>query len=169
GTETVSFVSNASSVEQATNLLRGILGAQWGVKNVQKLGTVKIAGTITLANPTQVALYKGELVGQMSDGMWENSTPMDHWRPMAQATVQVGKPGMDFTPRRGYDFSRLVGVVGDRMLFLAKATKAYPNVGMAAIAHAVTYVGGANPEKLTEDWQQKYVQQILAATGETDI
>src|SRR5208282_4505732 len=36
-------------------------------------------------------------------------------------------------------------------------------------AHAVTYVGGANPEKLTEDWQQKYVQQVLAATGETDI
>ena len=127
--------------------------------------------TITLANATQVALYKGELIGQMSDGMWENSSPRDHWRPMAHATVVVGHPGMDFSPARTYGFNRLLSYVGDRMLFLAKATKAYPNVewGESGLAHAVEYMDGKTAEDFKEDWQKKYVEQLLAATGETDI
>lgn len=137
---------------------------------IVKSSARKSAGTITLANPTQVALYKGMLIGQMSDGFWEDKGPRDHWRPMAQADVRVGKPGMDFTPRRPYGFVReLIPLIGEELLTLARATKAYPNVDWVPLAHAITYIADNNVEDLKADWQQKYVQAVLQATGESDI
>ena len=52
---------------------------------------------------------------------------------------------------------------------LARATKAYPNVDLSQLNHAIPYVVGAKPEDLKDDWQKKYVDAILKATGETDI
>jgi hypothetical protein len=124
---------------------------------------------IQLENPIQVALYKGMLIGQMSDGAWENSSPMNHWRPMAEAEVRVGKPGMNFSPRRTYGFVNLLQYVGDEMLDLARATKAYPNADLTQLNHAIPYVVQSKPENMKDDWQKKYVDAILKATGETDI
>lgn len=36
-------------------------------------------GKIFFNTPTQVAIYRDELQGQFSDGMWENSNPREHW------------------------------------------------------------------------------------------
>ena len=125
---------------------------------------------IQFENATQVALYKGQLIGQMSDGAWENSGPRDHWRPMAEADVRVGKPGMNFSPRRTYGFANLIQYVGDEMLALARATKAYPNVDWSdRLAHAVSYISETPVDRLKEDWQKKYADAVLEATGETDI
>jgi len=124
---------------------------------------------IQLENPIQVALYNGMLIGQMSDGMWENSSPMNHWRPMAEADVRIGKPGMNFSPRRTYSFVTLIPYVGEEMLDLARATKAYPSADLADLNHAIPYVVEARTEDFKEDWQKKYVEEILKATGETDI
>ena len=127
---------------------------------------------IQFENSTQVALFTGELLGQMSDGAWENASPMNHWRPMGEATVRVGKPGMNFMPMRTYDYAspELISIVGDRWLFLAKATKAYPNVDFSDIAHAVDHFSDITDQaKATNDWEQKYIEKILQATGETDF
>ncbi len=35
---------------------------------------------VYLRTRTQAALYKAELQGQISDGMWENSIPHNHYR-----------------------------------------------------------------------------------------
>jgi predicted DNA-binding WGR domain protein len=127
---------------------------------------------IQFENATQVALFQGELIGQMSDGAWENASPMNHWRPMSEATVRVGKPGMNFVPMRTYDYAspELLSIVGDRWLFLAKATKAYPSVDFSDIAHAVDHFSDITDQsKVTDEWEKKYVEKILQATGETDF
>jgi hypothetical protein len=109
------------------------------------------------------------LEGQMSDGMWENSSPGDHWRPMCEADVRIGKPGMNFAPRRTYSYVSLINDVGSEMLALARASKAYPNVDWESLNHAVMYIADTPLDRIKEDWQKKYVDAILKATGETDI
>ena len=138
-----------------------------------KAASSKTAGTISLANPVQVAIYKGELEGQMSDGAWENTNPMDHWRSMCDANVVVGTPGMDFMPRTTYGYNRLLSnpVVAERMLNMARAAVAYPSLDMSKFNWAIEYVID-HANKMNEpqqDWQQKYVTEILATTGEPDI
>ncbi len=86
--------------------------------------------TIYFETTLQAALYKHELVGQISDGMWENSTPRDHWiRPCeADIAVDESNPRVESVHlfKRNYNFAntQLVDVVGDRMkniVMLAKA------------------------------------------------
>lgn len=49
---------------------------------------VKNSGVMTLASPTAVALWYCEIVGQISDGMWENSYPTGHWAFWCQLDVK---------------------------------------------------------------------------------
>ena len=37
-------------------------------------------GIIYLPTASAAALFEHELVGQFSDGMWENARPYDHWK-----------------------------------------------------------------------------------------
>jgi hypothetical protein len=88
-----------------------------------------IQATIYFENNIQAALYKNELVGQISDGMWENSTPHNHWQAPCRATVAVDteNPRVENAWfRRRYNFANktLVDVVGDRMLNIAMLAKA---------------------------------------------
>lgn len=48
------------------------------------------SGTMVLTSPTAVALWVCEVSGQISDGMWENSSPHDHWQFWCRLDVQVG-------------------------------------------------------------------------------
>jgi hypothetical protein len=76
-------------------------------------------GTLVVRNLAQKILFDEELVGQISDGQWENSSPRDHWQPWADAKVVVGENvGRDFYARRGYDFTNkeFVAQLGPRML-----------------------------------------------------
>lgn len=89
--------------------------------------------TIYFENNIQAALYRHELVGQLSDGYWENSRPSDHWKAPCRATVEVdaANPRVDngWFMRR-YDFANrtLLDVVGDRMKNIAMLAKAgYPD------------------------------------------
>lgn len=78
-------------------------------------------------NTIQVALWECEISGQISDGLWENARPMNHWIPWCDADVTVAESddsvGRDFYARKdNYDFnsSKLVNVVGDRMILYAR-------------------------------------------------
>ncbi len=42
---------------------------------------METTGVIAFATSTQYALWQREIRGQLSDGMWENSRPFEHWRP----------------------------------------------------------------------------------------
>lgn len=90
---------------------------------------------IILANANQVVLYKQELVGQISDGYWENSSPRDHWRSPCRASVVVGEePGVNFIPHRAYNFNakNLVDVVGERMMQSVRVAMKFPKLSPVA-------------------------------------
>jgi hypothetical protein len=74
---------------------------------------------ITFRTQNQLILWKTELVGQLSDGHWENSRPYDHWKDWCNATALVGpNVGRDFYPKRdvyGLTSKALLEVVGERM------------------------------------------------------
>ena len=79
--------------------------------------------TIYFENQIQKALYKHELLGQISDGMWENSRPWDHWKSPCNAEVKIDAENPRRVGRRTrkYNFTdgQLLEWVGDRMIILA--------------------------------------------------
>ena len=91
--------------------------------------------TIRVHNEVQKVLYNCELAGQISDGMWENSVPHNHWKVPsgAVAVVNPTNPGLDFRPIKSYAFPKLIEFVGDRMQLYAQARILYQNMSEAAI------------------------------------
>jgi len=90
--------------------------------------TKKIA-TMTLPSRTAVALWVTELAGQISDGMWENSGPRDHWKFWCNLTVVPGDVASldtcgEWVRKNAYNFAGLYEYVGDRMLANARMAKA---------------------------------------------
>jgi hypothetical protein len=86
--------------------------------------------TLAVRNAAQKILFDEELSGQISDGMWENSAPRDHWRPWSRAEVVVDpiNVGRDFYAQKdNYGINRrdLLDIVGDRML--ASVQRALPS------------------------------------------
>lgn len=87
-------------------------------------------GTMTLTSQTAVALWHNELIGQISDGMWENTRPYDHWEFWCDLDVSVGSVN-DIRVANGsrcrknnYGFMRLYPIVGERMLSVGRMAKA---------------------------------------------
>jgi hypothetical protein len=97
---------------------------------------MKTLHTLTLSSPSAVSLWKGEFLGQLSDGMWENTRPFDHWRFWHHCNVVLGAvnnfdPGADNWTRPGkvgYNFAALIPIVGDRMLKCGRFGKANPEL-----------------------------------------
>lgn len=76
-----------------------------------------------LRNEVQVALWDEELVGQISDGLWENAKPHNHWRAWSECDAEVSPDnvGINFqVKRKDYDFTELIEYVGDRMLEIVR-------------------------------------------------
>ena len=48
------------------------------------------SGTMTLTSRTAIALWVNEISGQISDGMWENSRPHNHWSFWNRLEVRLG-------------------------------------------------------------------------------
>ncbi len=94
-----------------------------------------MTNTITVANQIQKVLFDCELSGQVSDGHWENSRPLDHWKVVCDAEVVVGTPNLNFTPLRKYNFKSksLLDVVSDRMIVFAKMAIKFPQLSSNAV------------------------------------
>lgn len=76
---------------------------------------------LAFATLSQVALYEMELIGQISDGHWENARPDGHWEPWCidiQVIVDPENVGRDFyADKVNYNLTNkdLLEVVGTRM------------------------------------------------------
>jgi hypothetical protein len=79
-------------------------------------------GTLYLARASQVALWTHELTGQISDGMWENAAPWEHYKFWCHLKVELlparGAPCVEtaypyLCTREAYGFSSLYGVKDD--------------------------------------------------------
>jgi hypothetical protein len=77
---------------------------------------------LRVRNVRQKILFDEEISGQISDGMWENSRPFDHWKPWCDADVVVaedGNVGRTFWASRDnylITSKELLDIVGSRMV-----------------------------------------------------
>jgi hypothetical protein len=69
-------------------------------------------------NENQVALFENEIKGQISDGMWENASPANHWKVWCNTTAKVESNlfGRRFRISKcNYNLQTLVDLLGKRM------------------------------------------------------
>jgi hypothetical protein len=85
----------------------------------------------------QKIIFMCEMQGQLSDGYWENTHPLDHWkiwRDLKWNDIKIGEQigAKDISPwaKRNYNFSarQLLEVVGNRLRFKIVLFKLFPNV-----------------------------------------
>ena len=82
-----------------------------------------VEGTIFLPTDSAIALWKGEILGQMSDGMWENARPFDHWKFWNDLKVEKGAPHVESDSRpekNSYNLAALIPILGDRMVKIGR-------------------------------------------------
>lgn len=85
---------------------------------------------VNVGNAAQAALLKHELLGQMSDGHWENSRAHgEAWREWSRADVVVDPDnvGISFYQSRNYDFlsEDLLKTVRTRMILYVRLSKRF--------------------------------------------
>lgn len=84
---------------------------------------------LTFRTQDQIILWQEEIMGQISDGQWENARPWEHWKDWSEAEVRVGpNVGRNFHTRKdNYNLtsSDLLQVVGKRMMTAVKIGRAF--------------------------------------------
>jgi len=78
-------------------------------------------GYIFLPTYGAIALWDHEIMGQISDGYWENTKPHNHWEFWGNLKTKKGKPEVQSTgwaSKKNYAIanSSLISIVGDRMI-----------------------------------------------------
>lgn len=88
--------------------------------------------TLFLDNDTQAALFKFEIVGQLSDGNWENLRPHDHWKVWCRCNTAIASndisAGRNFYVARdnyGLTSPKLLYVIGGRMIGYARLVQKF--------------------------------------------
>ena len=85
----------------------------------------EMVGQIQFKSKTALALWKHEILGQLSDGAWENARPMNHWEFWHHLDSDVGSENkvtlyaMRYSPyctKNRYNIACLYEYVVDRML-----------------------------------------------------
>lgn len=117
---------------------------------------MKSTGTIWFTSKTALALWRTEFRGQLSDGMWENALPRDHWRFWCELSAGVGDKNVVVTDvpwmckKTGYNFAApaLFDAIGDRMLKIGRMAKVNDYEGRLSAAEYM-------PDTL-EEWQEMH-------------
>jgi len=126
----------------------------------------------------QKALLIGELLGQISDGKWENSKPFGHWKEWSRADIKVGDQGTKnmYPQKTNYNFhdAELLSIVGNRMIGMVRLIKKYPKIGkddssINAANSLAEYLYGDStlPTKML-DYMEKYMDLIKSKSGASD-
>lgn len=124
-----------------------------------------VKGKIYLPTPTALALWSSEIRGQLSDGMWENSTPWEHWVFWSKMTPELGAPKVEADQRPvkdSYNFAALIPIVGDRMV---KSGRMAAAGGTPEDARHAEYMPETYEEfmrnKETGSWEQDYIKKYM--------
>jgi len=84
---------------------------------------------INFSNNVQKTLWDNELTGQISDGMWENTRPYDHYRFWCRIESFVNPDNIGvagaFYEKRNYNFvnKSLIEIIGERMCYMARLSQ----------------------------------------------
>ena len=104
--------------EEASVKSSGARVAQLESKTNEAATGRDLEGFVRFATAEEAFLWEDEILGQLSDGAWENATPHDHWQAWGRAGVEVGSPAgyYGFRPKRtSYGLNSLIEYIGDRM------------------------------------------------------
>jgi len=129
-------------------------------------------GEIHLPTKTAIAIWRAEILGQMSDGMWENCRQSDHWKFWHDMTPVLGSPvTMAYMEpiKDKYNLSGLIPVLGDRMLKIGRMTMALLSAGVESedldALHASDYMPPTFSEwdlcKNSGVWKYDFVKKYM--------
>ena len=120
---------------------------------------------LTLRNENQKVLFEGEIMGQISDGAWENARPLNHWLAWQRCDVEVGdRVGRNFpVSKDDYNLTSkdLLEIVGERMINMVKIHKAIPALPLEVVTTVANY-----PKDRIESLPGKYWKDVKAAVEE---
>lgn len=140
---------------------------------------------IVLPTVSAEAIWRDEITGQLSDGMWENSRPRNHWRSWNQLTVVVERDAQPRTIARSTYFERtkynlrvlyaiapvgdpLRHVVRDRMVLKGRLALALARLSMPysyEAIHAAEYMPTTYEQwascKLSGMWNYDFVSEYM--------
>lgn len=144
---------------------------------------IRQTGTIVLPTASACAIFTHELVGQFSDGMWENTGPHDHWEFWAGLETRVAtgseQPWLEsdkkwLRKKKGYNIASLYDIVGDRMLLIGRMALAAAKVGHKmtdddafAAEFLESYAEGFKSTPYVEERIQKVPQAVVEAFYQT--
>lgn len=122
-------------------------------------------GTISLPTFSALNLWKHELTGQFSDGMWENSGPDMHYRFWCDLEVVQGQPGVetDFPwkcLKTGYRLGALYEYVGDRMVRKGRMGAALGRMLSYEESYASEYMPNTYEEWVRRDKGDSYMHHV---------
>jgi hypothetical protein len=125
---------------------------------------------IFVKNKAQQALFEMELSGQISDGMWENASPSNHWESIRNAEVLVDEmnPRIENTRlRRRYGFSspELIECVGNRMIKYARMSVFFNLEEIKLLEHIIdedTYEVVPVPEWIKKAGDTEFYKKLLS-------
>lgn len=97
--------------------------------------------TLFVETPLQAILFNHVLLGQMTDGMWENSTPSLDIEKLAwcEAKVEAGKLGRNYSAKKtsyAFNKSELFELIADD--FMKAAHLVDPNATEREVRKALT-------------------------------
>lgn len=124
-------------------------------------------GVISFPTVTALALWKGEVLGQISDGAWENSGPNGHyhfWHNLKSGLGKAQTTATTYPEKNNYGLSKLIEYVGDRMLKTGQMAKAAGDADRS-FAHAADYMPPTLEEwtksKETGQWKYDFVGKYM--------
>lgn len=137
------------------------------------------SGTMTFPSCTAVALWNNEVCGQISDGMWENASPRDHYKFWCRLTVTVGPEAKldadGWAAKATYSLTRLHQlkwddgsyVLRDRMLACGRLARAGVDPSDTKALHAAEYMPASIEDfrlaKFTNKWQHDFIADYMAS------
>lgn len=134
---------------------------------------IKKQGTMGLSSITAVALWECEIQGQLSDGMWENTRPFDHWKfwchtdaVLAFADRMILMPEGVHCMKNSYNLNGLREYVEPRMLAIGRMARAGVPV---KDCHAAEYMPTSFEEfkqcKEAGTWKYDFVAKHMEAVS----
>lgn len=132
---------------------------------------------LTLRNDVQVALWKHEIRGQISDGAWENARPDQHWVPWCKCEAVVGpNPGRDFDVIRDIYFlndRKLLQIIGERMIRLGRLARVVGEPILSAVLEGLSMTFNVPPAgtlwSASSGWPAEVRDQIGAVIQENGL
>lgn len=127
-----------------------------------------VKGTIYFPTPSALAIWEHNILGQLSDGAWENTRPEDHWRFWHDLTPALGNPGYEangYPVKTGYNLQSLRQYIEDELLAMGRMGRAIGSQFSDYVASATNYMPDTYEEfvtaKNTGNWKYGHTAKYM--------